>query len=71
MDKQSRKGQVVIVIDARAVCLLFALALALGYVEGVRRRGELETIERGNARIIQLLEAAEITRGQTVGARLE
>ena len=53
---------IIIVLDARAIVLILLAVLVIGWAEGYRRRGDLMRVEAQNARIIELLEGAEITQ---------
>lgn len=62
--KSSGRGprQIIVVLDFRMVLAIFALMFAAGWIDGYRQRGNFQRLEAQNARIIQLLEGAEITR---------
>lgn len=54
--------KIVIEINFPVLLAMFAVLFAAGWVEGYRRRGDFQVLEAQNARIIQLLEDAEIVR---------
>lgn len=41
---------------------MFALLFVVGWIDGYRRRDDIQILEAQNARIIQLLERAKITQ---------
>ena len=59
-------NQIVIVLDWRAILGIFVIIFLAGWLNGYRQRGEFARLEAQNSHIIQLLEGAEITRGQSV-----
>ena len=59
--------KIVIEINVPILLAMFAVLFAAGWVDGYRRRGDFQVLEAQNARIIQLLEGAEITQTPTVG----
>lgn len=58
--------KIVIEINFPVLLAMFALLFAVGWVNGFRERGNFQILEAQNARIIQLLEHAEITRARIV-----
>lgn len=62
MQQNKVKREIVIVLNVPIVMAIFALVLVAGWVEGYRRRGDFQVLEAQNARIIRLLEGAEITQ---------
>ena len=60
----SRK--IVIEINFPILLAMFALLFVAGWIDGYRRRGDFQVLEAQNARIIRLLEGAEITQSPTV-----
>lgn len=64
MQQNKGKREIVIVLNVPTVLAIFALVLVAGWAEGYRRRGDFQVLEAQNARIIQLLEGAEITNNR-------
>lgn len=73
MQENKGKREIVIVLNVPIVMAIFALVLVAGWVagwiDGYRRRGDFQVLEAQNARVIQLLEGAEITQTKAVGFR--
>ena len=63
----SRK--IVIEINFPVLLAMFAVLFVAGWIDGYRRRGDFQVLEAQNARIIRLLEGAEITQTPTVDFR--
>lgn len=63
--------QIVIEINVPILLAMFALLFVAGWIDGYRRRGDFQVLEAQNARIIQLLEGAEITQTPTVGLAVD
>ena len=61
--------QIVIVLDWRAILGIFLIIFLAGWLNGYRQRGDFQRLEAQNARVIQLLEGAEITQTPTVKFR--
>lgn len=66
-----RKIVIEINLNLPTLLAFFALILVASWANGYQRRGDFQVLEAQNTRIIQLLEGAEITRGQTVGLTLD
>ena len=62
-------AKIVIVLDWRAIIGIFVIIFVAGWLNGYRQRGEFQRLEAQNARVIQLLEGAEITQTPTVKFR--
>ena len=63
--------KIAIEINVPILLAMFALLFVAGWLDGYRRRGDFQVLEAQNARIIQLLEGAEITRVQTLRLLLD
>ena len=61
--------KIVIVLDWRAILGIFVMIFVAGWLNGYRQGGDFQCLEAQNARIIQLLEGAEITQTPTVNFR--
>lgn len=67
--RQQFSRKIVIEISFPVLLAMFAVLFVAGWIDGYRRRGDFQVLEAQNARIIQLLEGAEITQTPTVGLR--
>ena len=71
MQQSNGKREIIIVLDWRAILGIFVMIFAAGWINGYRQSGEFQRLEAQNARVIQLLEGAEITQTPTAPELVE